>query len=87
MAITFSLPEPLESELRRDVGDLNAAAKEALLVELYRHEKLTHSQLSSLLGLSRYETDGVLKRHGVYYDLTMDDVIADAGLSQQARTE
>ena len=45
------------------------AAKEAALVELYRQGQLSHGKLAEGLGISRYETDAVLKRHNVTEDL------------------
>ncbi|HEY4260525.1 MAG TPA: UPF0175 family protein [Schlesneria sp.] len=68
MAITFELPAEVEERLRAETPNLDAAAKEAVLVELYRAEKLSHYELSQLLGLSRFETDGLLKRHHVTED-------------------
>lgn len=87
MAISIELPDEIEQELRQRLGNLDQAAKEALLVELYRQQKLTHHQLAQALGLSRYETDGVLKRHDVYYDISLDDVLHDASISRQARSQ
>ncbi len=66
-------------------GDLETKAREALVVEAYRQRKLTHSQFSKLLGLSRFEADAVLKEHGVYYDLTLQQVLTDAEASRRAR--
>src|SRR5436309_9927996 len=60
--VSFQLPADVEQQLRRELGDLNAVAKEAALVELYRHGQLSHGKLAESLGLSRYETDAVLKR-------------------------
>lgn len=78
MAISIDLPLELEQSLRRQVGDLDQEAKEALLVELHRQAKLTQSQLSRALDLSRIQTDSLLKRHGVYYDLTAADVARES---------
>ena len=69
MAISFQLPADVEDQLRTRFGDLNGAAKEAMAVELYREGKLTHYELSRVLGLSRFQTDDVLKRHNVTEDL------------------
>ncbi|MBI4579328.1 MAG: UPF0175 family protein [Planctomycetes bacterium] len=70
----------------RDIpGDLDDQAKEALAVELYRQRKLTQFQLSQVLGLDRFETDALLKRHEVYYDLTADDVAREAESLRQLR--
>lgn len=87
MSIIIQLPGELERDLRDRFGDLDAQAKEAFAVELYRQGKLTHSQLSRILELSRFETDGILKRHGVYSQMTLDDVLRDAETSRQAREQ
>ena len=87
MAITIDLPSDVEQNLRARLGDLDAEAKEAFAVELYRQRKLTHFQLSKLLGLTRFETDGVWKKHQVYYDLTLGDVLRDAETSRRARSQ
>ena len=69
MPITFRLPEAVEQHLREEFADLDQAAKEAALVELYRQGKITHFELAQALGLSRCQADGLLKRHGVTEDL------------------
>jgi Trp operon repressor len=69
MPVTFELPGNIERNLRDRLGDLDQAAKEAALVELYRQEQITHHDLALALGLSRLETDAVLKRHNVTEDL------------------
>jgi predicted HTH domain antitoxin len=69
MAVTFQLEPSLEDQLRRDLADLNGAAKEALLVSLYRQGKLSHRELSQELGLDRFATEAVLKKHNVTEDL------------------
>lgn len=87
MAISFELPGELERHLRSEFKDLDETAKEAMGVELFRQGKLSHTQLASLLNISRYETDGVLKRHGAFYDISLADVLHDADVSRQARGE
>ncbi len=69
MPITFRLPETVEQRLREEFADLDQAAKEAALVELYRQGKITHFELAQALGLSRCQADGFLKQHGVTGDL------------------
>ena len=69
MAVTIQLPADIEQGLRRELGDLDREAKEAMLVELYRQDKLTHRQLAEAFGLDRFETDALLKKHNVTEDL------------------
>jgi hypothetical protein len=52
-------------------------AAETYLVELYRQDRITHHQLTEALGLSRIETDGVLKRHKVSSGPTLEELRAD----------
>jgi predicted HTH domain antitoxin len=87
MAITFQLPTNLEDELRGELRDLDAEAKEALLVSLYRQRKLSHLALSTVLGLDRFETEDVLRKHNVTEDLgTIEDFLADADTLANLRT-
>lgn len=78
MSIAFDLPDPVEQQLALRYGDLSAAAKEAMLLEMYRREELSHRQLADCLGLDRAATDALLKRRGVLgqtptlVDLEMD---------------
>jgi hypothetical protein len=76
MSIAFNLPADLEKLLRGQFDNLDEAAKEAALVELYRQNKLTHHQLSTALNLSRFETDALLKAHNVTEDLPSEDELA-----------
>jgi predicted HTH domain antitoxin len=77
MAVSFELPSEIELNLRRSLGDLDQAAKEAALVELYRQGRVSRPELSEALGLSRYEVDGLLKRHNVTEDLPTIEELAD----------
>ncbi len=69
MAITIQLPETVERHLRQEFADVDHVAKEAALIEFYRQGRIDHFELSQALGLSRFETDDLLKRHGVTEDL------------------
>jgi hypothetical protein len=73
MAVTFELPSELERSLRHEVPHLEEAAKESFLVDLYRHRKISHYQLAQALGIDRFETEAVLKRHQVTEDLPTAD--------------
>ena len=51
---------------------------EALAAEGVRSGKLSVFQARTLLGIqSRYEMDGLLKTHGMYLDLALEDVQKD----------
>ncbi|HEX3998399.1 MAG TPA: UPF0175 family protein [Pirellulales bacterium] len=67
--VSFQLPDDVEQQFRRELWELGAAAKEAALVELYRQGRLSHGKLAESLGVFRYETDALLKRHDVTEDL------------------
>ena len=76
--VTFNLPADIEERLRRESPNLDAEVKEAYALELFRRGKLSHYELSQVLGLDRFETDGYLKRHNVFEgSLTMSDLEAD----------
>ena len=79
MQVHLEIPEDLAKQLAPTPGDLTRAAIEAIALEGVRSGKLTVSQGRRLLGLeSRYEMDGFLKAHGVFLDLTLDDVRRDS---------
>jgi predicted HTH domain antitoxin len=85
MTISFEIPSEIEQELGGNGADLNGEAREAFLVELYRQGRITHYQLAEALGLNRYETDGVLKRHKVWLELTPEELAAQAASLREAR--
>jgi hypothetical protein len=69
MTLSIDIPEEVEQRLRSQSPDLDLEAKEAMLVELYRQDKLTHHELCLALGLDRFEVDALLKSHNVIEDL------------------
>ena len=85
MAVTFQLPADVERKLRSQTADLDEEAKQTYALELFRRGKLTHYELSNVLGLDRVETDAFLKRHNVYEgSLTLDDLEADRQTLERA---
>jgi hypothetical protein len=76
MAITvkLELPDDLAKVLGAPGRDLSRTALEALAVEEYRAGRLTDQQFRHLLGISRFEADGVLKAHGVWLDYSLEDL-------------
>jgi hypothetical protein len=79
MQVSLEIPEDLARQLAADPGGVTHAALEAVALEGVRPGKFTVSQARRLLGIgSRYEMDGFLKAHGVFLDLTLDDVRKDS---------
>ena len=74
MNISFEISEDLRQHLQTNAEDLNREAKEAFLVNQYRLEKIAHGQLAHALGLDAHETDGVLLKHGVMFDLSPEEL-------------
>ncbi|MGB7161455.1 MAG: UPF0175 family protein [Tepidisphaeraceae bacterium] len=82
--VTLDLPADLEEKLRHDYADLAAEVKEAFALELFRRDKLSHHELSRVLGLDRFQTDALLKRHNVLEgSLTMEDLEEDRRTLEQ----
>jgi len=85
MTLCIDLPQEIEASLRERLSDLDRAAKEACLVEFYRQNQLTHPQLAAALGLDRYSTDGVLKRHGVMEELSIEELKQEVAIFSEKR--
>jgi predicted HTH domain antitoxin len=84
MTISFDISLDIEQELRTNETDLSSEVKEAFLVELYRQDRITYHQLAEALGLSRLETDGVLKRHKVSAGITAEKMQVQADVLREA---
>jgi predicted HTH domain antitoxin len=78
MAISIDLTADFEQSLQRQVENLDRAAKESLLVDLYRQHKITEAQLSKAMGLSRVEVEGLLKQHEVFLEQSVEDVARES---------
>ena len=75
--LTINLPSEAEERLQAESPDLPAAVRE-VLVNLFRRGILTHFELGQAVGLDRFETDALLKRHQVTEQaLTHEEVDAD----------
>ncbi len=83
MHVTLEIPDDLVRRIAADPSALPRAALEALALDAVRTGKLTVSQARRLLGIrSRYEMDGFLKAHGVFPDLTLEDVQRDSDVAR-----
>jgi hypothetical protein len=65
LTIDFNPPDRVRDILQSESGDLPTAAREAFGVELFRRGMLSHCELGSFLNMDRFETDALLKGHGV----------------------
>ncbi|MBK8267193.1 MAG: UPF0175 family protein [Planctomycetes bacterium] len=85
MAISFQLDSGLEEQLRRDLGNLDDAAQEALLIEAYRRGKLSIGRLARTLGIAVLEADAWLAERGVALNYTLDDLRDDENSLRELR--
>ena len=75
MSVTIQLPADVEQRLRAAIPNLDEELREASVLELFRRGRLSHYELSRVLGLDRFETDSYLKRNNVAEgSLTMKDL-------------
>jgi hypothetical protein len=77
MQVTVQIPDDIASRLSEIGGDLSRRALEGLALEEFKNGHLTEPELGRMLGLARLQIDGFLKAHGVYEDITIEDVDRD----------
>jgi len=84
VTVTIDLPPRLEEQMRANSADLGRAVKEAYALELFRQEKISHVELSQMLGLDRFQTDEFLQVHGVTEGtLTLEDLELQTQISNR----
>ena len=76
MQVTIQIPDDIASRIASG-GDLTRRALEALAIEELKAGRITEPDFAQMLGLGRLQIDGFLKSHGVYQDLTIEDVTRD----------
>ena len=75
MQLQIEMPEDILEALKQGWGDLSRHALEALAIEGYRSGALTAAQVRRMLGYeTRMEVDALLKRAGVFYDYTEEEL-------------
>jgi hypothetical protein len=78
MEVRMQIPDDIASRMSEAGSDLSHRALEALVAEEYRLGRLNKPDLRRLFGFeTSYEIDGFLKAHGVYDDITFEDVERD----------
>jgi predicted HTH domain antitoxin len=77
MHVNINIPQEAEVVLRREWGDLDQAARDALLVESYRAGKISIGFLAETLGISRWEAEQWLGQRGATWNYGLDDLKDD----------
>jgi hypothetical protein len=78
LMVQVPMPEPLLRSLGGKRADLSRQAFEALVAHQYHTGALSHFEVSELLGLHRFDTDGFLKRHSAFRPNELDEYADDA---------
>ena len=73
MIIRFEIPPDIEQQIRTDGVDLDREARELYLLELYRQDRISHTQLRDALGVSFHEAERLIKDHGAGHDFPLDE--------------
>ncbi len=74
MRITFELSDPAALELA-PLGDLNVAAKEALVIRAYETGKISAGVAGQLMGINnRWDAEDWLERQGAFAPLSHPEV-------------
>ena len=78
MHLDLNISKPIEEVLQRELGDdLELITREALAVEAYRKGSLSLGQFAEMLDITTDEADGLLKKRGIYLDLTLPELQED----------
>ena len=74
VTVTLELPDDIAQSLASYAdGDLSRRALESFGLEEFKSGRLLQARLRRLLGLTRYELDGFLKAHGVFWDYSIEE--------------
>jgi len=77
MTVIIDISPENEKLLQAEWGDLNQAAREALVIESYRQGKLSLGQCSQVLGKNLYETEAFFRSRRVELPFTQEDFDRD----------
>jgi hypothetical protein len=78
MNVTVPIPDDLAQRLSAAGVDLSRHALEGFALEEYKAGRITKPELRRWLGFeTRYELDGFLKEHGVFMNVTIEDLRRD----------
>lgn len=75
MEIVLNIPDGVVAEPQRGKNGTGVRhLLEYIGVELYKADAITRPQLEELLGIDRFELDGVLKANGVFFDYSPEQL-------------
>ena len=77
MNVAVDLPEEIAEQLKAAWGDLPRGALEAIVAEGYRCGALTRGQVASMLNLSLWETEALLRERQAYLPYNETDLAQD----------
>jgi predicted HTH domain antitoxin len=77
MQITIELPDDIADRLTQQVGDLSQQTLEALAIECYRSELLSHSEVGRILNLNWWEVEDFLKKANAFLHYDEADLERD----------
>ena len=84
MQITFETPDDLAAQLTPADQDPARTALDAIAIDTCRAHRLTSYQLRQLVEIpSRYDLDGILKKHQVWLEYSIDDFERERALSEK----
>lgn len=76
--LNLEIPDDLAQRLGAGGDDLSRRALESFALEEYKAARVTQRELRRLLGFNTgYQLDGFLKAHGVWADVTIEDLRQD----------
>lgn len=84
MNVSVPIPDDLAQRLSASGGDLSRRAVEGFALEEYKAGRITKAELRRWLGIeTRYELDDFLREHGVFMNVTAEDVRRDVATLQR----
>ncbi|MGH9841746.1 MAG: UPF0175 family protein [Blastocatellia bacterium] len=87
MELVLTIPDEVAERLENgsNGGQVTRRLLELAAVEGYRSGTLTPTQAQEMLGLDRFEFDGVLKAHGVFHEYTEEELAEEVAAIEKHR--
>lgn len=78
MAVTIQLPEGIEEQLRRQIPDLDEAARNQFILANYKLGRISTGDIALILGFdTRHEVEQWLDRQGIRANYDLKSLEAD----------